>query len=89
VNQSFQRTLQRTPDLLQESEETIGKTLSRFRGLREYFCKLSSPVWTPKSPSGFVQLAAVLSGNTSASVQETSRLRRATWLPFFSRLNSR
>jgi hypothetical protein len=42
--QSFQRTLQRTPDLLQESEDSFSKALSRFRGLRECLSKLLAPV---------------------------------------------
>jgi hypothetical protein len=45
------RTLQRTPDLLQESEDTISKALSRFRGLEEPSNKLLEPLGAPKSSS--------------------------------------
>lgn len=62
------KTHQRTPDLLQESEETFSKALSRFRELRERFCKLLELVRTPKSPSKNCLPASKLSESTSANV---------------------
>lgn len=66
-NQSFQRTLQRTPDLLQESEESISKALSRFRGLREQSGKLLDAFKVPKNPSRINRLTFRLSWSTSAN----------------------
>jgi hypothetical protein len=54
--------------LLQESEETVSKALSRFRGLREHFSKLLDLVWTPKSPSKNCPPASKLSESTSANL---------------------
>jgi hypothetical protein len=66
-NQSFQRTLQRTPDLRQESEESISKALSRFRGLKEQSSKLLETFRIPKNPSRIFRLTVQLSWSTSAN----------------------
>jgi len=79
-NQSFQGTLQRTPDLCQESEESINKALSRFRELGEQSSKLLDLFQAPKNLSEICPLTFRLSWSTSTILEQPHESEDSVWL---------